>query len=123
MRIAAPRCALTSQDDDIESLQDLLMAAKTLPNQPLDSISGYRQADMFLGNRQAEPGSVERVAAGQNREAGIARPLRSSKHRLEICGAKKSEFSPEARVTRLGHARWARLTAESDVPGHGRDEP
>lgn len=66
--IVAAKAVWTDHHDHIETCEQILMMAKTFPDQAFQTIAVYRSSCLFLCDSKAQPGGGTGIGAGKNRE-------------------------------------------------------
>lgn len=79
-----------SHDDEVDSAEFRLSQSKILANQTFHAVPGTGPAQRFAGDREAEPGFVEVVGAGEYRQVGVGGAYRLSKYTSEFVGAQQA---------------------------------
>lgn len=64
-------CGALGHDHEVKPGQFVLSVPKGLARQPFDSIAVYSPFQVALGDGQAQPGAIQRIAPRQHREIGI----------------------------------------------------
>jgi hypothetical protein len=92
---------ITPDNHHVQPAKQFLMEAKTFSDQPLDTVSFYRRAHLFTGNRHPDPGERLSIVPGQHHEKHIDGPARLGKDQLEILFSDQTHFpeqSPRASI-------------------------
>ncbi len=63
---------IAGHDDDIQTSQFVLVAAKAFPRHTFDPVAAYRGADLALSDRQSQPGVVKAVFCHDHAEDAVA---------------------------------------------------